>query len=274
METDEPLETGYDPTTPGRDTLMLDFVRGESASYSALVSAQGGRVAHDGELGLAMTDTGSPSPFGNIALFERPLSEREVAEAMRRLHAFYAAASGGPFGIFSTWPTPDLRDHGCGLIGHPPWMLREPAPLRPPPAGLRIERISSRAAFPDWERVMVEGYPVPEVAPYRPGCLMDAGAVEASGWHFFVGYVDGEPVATSAAWVDDAHVRVDFVSLLEAHRGRGYGEALTGAATAAAGDDRPATLVSSDLGRPVYERMGYRSLVRITLWAGHRGAAA
>ncbi len=52
-------------------------------------------------------------------------------------------------------------------------------------------------------------------------------------------------------------------------RGRGIGRAMTAAATAAA-TDRPAMLISSDDGRPVYDRLGYLPLLRFTLWAGHR----
>ena len=33
---------------------------------------------------------------------------------------------------------------------------------------------------------------------------------------------------------------------------------------------RPVLLVASDLGRPVYDRLGYLPLLRYTLWAGHR----
>jgi hypothetical protein len=34
--------------------------------------------------------------------------------------------------------------------------------------------------------------------------------------------------------------------------------------------DLPATLIASDAGRPTYERMGYLSVVRVTLWTGAR----
>jgi hypothetical protein len=38
----------------------------------------------------------------------------------------------------------------------------------------------------------------------------------------------------------------------------------------AASPDLPAMLISSDLGRGVYDRLGYLPLLRFTLWAGHR----
>jgi hypothetical protein len=34
--------------------------------------------------------------------------------------------------------------------------------------------------------------------------------------------------------------------------------------------DKAATLIASDLGRPIYERLGYVALLRITYWIGMR----
>lgn len=65
------------------------------------------------------------------------------------------------------------------------------------------------------------------------------------------------------------YVSVDWVTTLESVRGRGIGRALTRHATLTE-PDLPALIIASDLGRPVYERLGYRSVLRFTLWAGHR----
>jgi predicted N-acetyltransferase YhbS len=61
------------------------------------------------------------------------------------------------------------------------------------------------------------------------------------------------------------------VSNLARARGKGIGAALTWAATLAE-PELPATLISSDDGRPVYERMGYLPIHRFTLW--HRPPAS
>jgi hypothetical protein len=52
-------------------------------------------------------------------------------------------------------------------------------------------------------------------------------------------------------------------------RGRGYGEAITWAATLA-DPSVPAMLVATDMGRPVYERMGYSVLDRWTFFLRDR----
>ena len=80
------------------------------------------------------------------------------------------------------------------------------------------------------------------------------------------------PVATGSGYVDEHHVHVEFIATLEECRGRGVGYAITAAATLAA-PDRPALLIASDLGQPVYRRLGYIAISRFTLWAGHRGGS-
>lgn len=56
-----------------------------------------------------------------------------------------------------------------------------------------------------------------------------------------------------------------LVATVPEARRRGFGEALTWQA-ALAEPGLPAMLLSSDPGRPVYERMGFLPLFRSTLW--------
>jgi hypothetical protein len=34
---------------------------------------------------------------------------------------------------------------------------------------------------------------------------------------------------------------------------------------------KPAALVASDLGRPIYEKLGFAAMLRVTYWLGLRG---
>jgi hypothetical protein len=272
VETDEVLETGYGRGAPAGDNLHNDYAQAEANAYAALGHARGDAVADDERFGLMLSDSGSPTPFGNIAVLRRPLRDREWEDAAHAMHEFYAARAGGPFMLFSAWPTPTLHDLGFGLVGHPPLMFRPPGPISgASPEGLEIRAVKDDVALGDWERVMVEGYPVPELQPYTPGGIVGRGFLGAAGWHHYVGYLDGEPVATGSAFVGDSLVHVEFISALESARGRGVGRAITAAATLSA-PELPAMLISSDLGRPVYDGLGYRALLRYTLWAGHRGS--
>ena len=82
------------------------------------------------------------------------------------------------------------------------------------------------------------------------------------GRRHFIGLLDDEPVATGSGYVDEHHVHVEFISTLETCRGRGVGYAITAAATLAAAD-RPALLIASDLGQPVYRRLGYIAILAV-----------
>jgi GNAT superfamily N-acetyltransferase len=273
METDEELETGYGPGAPRGDNLLNDFVQGEAAAFSELARARGDRVAEDDEFGLMLTDGGSPTPFGNVAVLRRPLADGEWPEAARRMHAFYAEQNGGPFMTFSGWPTPDVRRLGFGAIGHPPLMLRPAGPVDTlAPDGFTLLPVTDAETAATYERVLIIGYPVPELDADASGSFLGPQLDGTTRWRHFIGLLDDEPVATGSGYVDEHHVHVEFISTLETCRGRGVGYAITAAATLAA-PDRPALLIASDLGQPVYRRLGYIAISRFTLWAGHRGGS-
>jgi len=65
--------------------------------------------------------------------------------------------------------------------------------------------------------------------------------------------------------VSDGFVGVYAVATTPSARGRGYGEALTWAAVASE-PNLPATLQASEMGRPIYERMGFRTMASFTVW--------
>ncbi len=269
METTEPLETGYGPDTPSGDNACNDFVHGLVAAYGGLARARGDRVVEDDV--MLLTDARSPSFFCNLAVMRRPLFEEGWRAAAARMGAFYGEGSGGAFLLFSAWSTPDLSSLGFGLIGHPPLMLRLPAPATTASIdGFEIRPVDGGASARDWEWAFVHGFPVGELQPYRPGCILPPAALEALRWRHWVGYLDGEPVATASAYVAESHIQVEYVSTLEAARRRGIARALTTTAASTA-PDLPAMLIASDPGRPVYERLGFRSILRFTLWAGNRG---
>jgi ribosomal protein S18 acetylase RimI-like enzyme len=270
VETDEALETGYGRGAPSGDNLCNDYAQGMATSFAALAEARGDRWEDDEVAMLA--DSGTGSLFGNAVVLRRPVDPAEWPALADRLHAFYAGRPGGAFLVFSAWPTPDLRDLDFGRVGHPPLMLRAPGPVADEPvAGLEVGEVADAATAEAWERTLVHGYPEPGLQPYVPGCLLPERVLSAPGWRHWVGYLDGEAVATSSAYVGPHHVDVEFISTMPEARGRGVGRAVTVAATQAS-PELPAMLISSDLGNAVYRRLGYVPLLRFTLWAGHRRA--
>ena len=72
-------------------------------------------------------------------------------------------------------------------------------------------------------------------------------------------------VSVAAAFVEHGIVDVLLVATRPEARRKGYGEALTWRAVSSE-PGMPSLLLSSDLGRPVYDRMGFLPLFRFTLW--------
>jgi GNAT superfamily N-acetyltransferase len=80
----------------------------------------------------------------------------------------------------------------------------------------------------------------------------------------YVGYVDGDPVASGLSWRTGRTVGVYSIATIESARRRGYGAAMTARVVAdgvVAGCD-VAALQASEMGRPIYERLGFRTVVR------------
>src|SRR5437764_12612556 len=98
-------------------------------------------------------DPGSANPFPNSATLVHPLGESGAQDLASRLTGFYGAASGGPWMLWSAWPTPDLSAWGFHLVGHPPLMVRLPgAQTLPVPPELRIVAVDDAATLADAAR--------------------------------------------------------------------------------------------------------------------------
>jgi hypothetical protein len=80
----------------------------------------------------------------------------------------------------------------------------------------------------------------------------------------YVGVADGKPVASGLGWRTGRTIGVYSIATIEAARRRGYGAAMTARVVAdgvVAGCD-VAALQASEIGRPIYERLGFRTVVR------------
>ena len=166
------LQTGYGTASPGGDNLLNDFVQESAASYAAFGAARGDRLGRvDGV--VPRVDAGSPLPFINRAVLERPIDDARTI--LDHIRPFYDAGPAMPFLLDCAWPTPDLSPIGFTRMGHPPLMLRPPGkPFPPPPAELRIVSVDDdRTAF-DFERALIYGYPAPQLQPMTDVTLITA----------------------------------------------------------------------------------------------------
>lgn len=258
-EEGEHLTTGWEDDLPATDSLVRQAVLAHVSWARALTTAARGTFA-EGDSWCAGSGGGA-SALLNWAIVTSP--PRDWAQTVEAVSAAYA--SGVSAIVISPFPTPDLTQHGLALVGHPPLMYRPTtAVTETPTTTLDVVEATTGRRLQDAERVLVEGYPMPDMADLPPGDFYRPDVV-GGPTRVFVGY-DGEtPVATAAAHSAAGVTVVENVAVLASARGRGAGAALTWAATTA-WPDQGAVLIASDDGQPVYERLAFLRVERWTCW--------
>jgi GNAT superfamily N-acetyltransferase len=251
------LEDGWTHETPETDSLLRSYVVGFADLLREMGRALDGRVHADDD--VVAVDVGADFFLANGAVLRRPVRDDELPGVLARLHRFYADGPGVGWMLVSPWPIPSLD--GMTLVGHPPFMVRTPGGGAPPtPDGLVVREARDAGGLADFAEAL-EGYPASGTEVFANPRLL-----EVPGLRIWVGYLDDRPVACAGAHVTEGCVDVEYVTTHADSRGRGFGAALTWHATLA-DPDKPAVLIASDPGQPVYERMGYARLMRLTMWA-------
>ncbi|MEY9849893.1 GNAT superfamily N-acetyltransferase [Streptacidiphilus sp. BW17] len=198
-------------------------------------------------------------------------------------------------GLFRDWDTRqltledpylalDLGPYGCESALTMPVMVRNPAPVAPStrlPRPRMGETGASQALEPAgtpeaWEavdepdlaaveRVVVEGFPVPHLLPWRRGGQFPAGYAQLPGRRSWLARVGGEPAAACITMDDGAAVGVYWMATLPELRSRGAAGAVLRTALAAH-PERPATLTATLLGEPLYRRLGFTERAVARWW--------
>ena len=132
-----------------------------------------------------------------------------------------------------------------------------PPPAAQPPDGLMIRPVTDAATFDPLVNIVASTF---DIDPGACRQVLTPRLVELPNAHWYLGYVDGTPVASSALITTGDVAGVHYVGTLESHRRRGFGEAMTRHAVdeGARAGCRSSTLQASAMGQPVYERMGFR----------------
>jgi GNAT superfamily N-acetyltransferase len=148
-----------------------------------------------------------------------------------------------------------------GMALHP---LPPPGSVRPAP-GHEIRRIVDAAGLADHVGAAADGFGMPRewLEAIMTTRLLDEPAATV-----YVGYTDGVPVATGLGIRTGRTIGVYSIATIETARKRGYGAAMTMRVVddGAAGGCDVAILQASDMGQPIYERLGFRTVVEYTGW--------
>lgn len=259
-----PLETGWLPDTPIGDSVLRRFVANQADLQDHLVGAVGGR--RDRTPDVALSDSGVAAAYLNQAVVRRPISDA-YDPVLDHIASFYAGSAGL---LLSPWPTPDLAGRGWQLVGHPMFVVRGPAgeqgePADVPPGDVNLRRAESADDLALVERIIIDGYPVPELDGLPANRVMGPALLRSAVRHW-IGYLDGTPVAAAASHAAHGVLNLCLAATLPAARRRGVWQALV-AARCAGTPDLPAVAFTSDFSRPGFLRMGFLPITRFTLWA-------
>jgi GNAT superfamily N-acetyltransferase len=146
-----------------------------------------------------------------------------------------------------------------------------------PPDGLTITPVASAEALRTWCDVMATGFGAPPlVADTYLNAFLSMGLGEDLPCRWYLGLLDGEPVATSSLVLCAGVAGIYHVATLPQARGRGIGEVMSLAALAAAREMgyRIAILRSSEMGVNIYRRLGFRECCKLGryVWTGEAAA--
>jgi ribosomal protein S18 acetylase RimI-like enzyme len=227
--------------------------------------------------GVSIAAAGVAFQMFNAAFLSTPVfSETELAQriSLASVH-FGARGLEWAFWVCEDWMEPRARRrsrqvferNGLRFSVDLPGMVAEriAPPLKPLPA-LDVHRVAGAADSAAFCGIGSTCFHVPMA--WLSEVFDGAGVWER--YAAYVGYVNGEPVATAATVLGGGAVGVYNVATLPDYRRRGYGEAVMRHALEEArrehGIERT-TLQSTPDGYGIYERMGYRTVTKVTVYA-------
>ncbi len=206
----------------------------------------GRHAIHDG---LVLTASGGQGPDFNAAIALGPLPPEQVfalAEAFFDTIGYAIIVEAD-----SAQPVEDaIRARGWHLEEEEPALALAPIPAPPPPPpGLTLRLVTTDAELADFMAVSQTGS---RWIPSLDAALDPAVAL-------FVGYDEGTPVATSRIARHGDVGDINGIVTAPAQRRRGFGTAMTWVAIAegARRGCMAMTLTATEMGYPVYLRMGF-----------------
>lgn len=172
----------------------------------------------------------------------------------------------------STQP-PNLERHliegGFLLFDEEPHMVIEPATIALHTQHLpnfTIERVNDTTSFAQWYETTLAGFftDMPTLGQVCFDVYTTVGFDPQSPFLHYIGYMNDEPVAASTLFLAGGIAGIYDVSTLPSARGKGFGTAITQTALQEAQrlGYRYVCLQASEMGYPIYKRIGFKEQFR------------
>jgi len=241
--------------------------------------AAGAEVRDDGRVRWAIGN--SPIDYHNCVVHADLTPEVADAEIETFQERMQAHGVPGSWHVGPSMRPPDLGErlvaHGFEYGGDDIGMavdlptLPEEVPVS---EGFSVERVRDEARLAEWIEALGSGFGEGPVEAEWVGEVYRKLGFEDEGlWRHYLGRLDGTPVATATLFFGAGVAGVYFVCTVERARRRGIGAAVTLAALREARDlgYTVGVLGSSEMGYPVYRRLGFEEYCRIGLYEWRPG---
>jgi GNAT superfamily N-acetyltransferase len=160
-----------------------------------------------------------------------------------------------------------LIEAGFSYDGSEPGMAVKLSELQRPSVvpGLEITRVRNDDDLAIWAATLGGGFGEGEREARWVGSVYRKLGY-GDPWRHYLGWLDGQPVATTTVYLAAGVAGVYFVMTIPEARRRGIAAAITYGALREAGDVEYGVLGSSPAGRSVYAGLGFREYCRIELF--------
>lgn len=246
------------------DRLITLSARNIANWHEASLNALGVRCETEAGLWLQLGSDGPPIYVSAITL--NPSTD--PASQVRQIERMDSLRAGRPHAIIDSWAKLDLSSLGYRRSAPQPWYIRDTGPMRERsrPDGLVVEEVRDEATLAEYESASWDGFESGDVVrAVGTGGQHHPDTLNNPRMHYYVGKLDGRVVAGSIAYRSDNIIGVFGVFTLPAYRKRGFGQAVSRAATTAA-SEIPAHLEPSEQAAQMYRHMGYRQVGVHTSW--------
>jgi GNAT superfamily N-acetyltransferase len=251
---------------PVDQSLLARCLENTFERFRQAARATDGRLLVEGDGLLLIAAEGLP--WLTIAAMTR--MPADPAATLRRAQAFFAER-GLAWGLTAAGDVAEAVAPAAEAIGltpgeRMPGMLLTPlAGQVPAVPGLTFREVRDAAALDTFNATSGAGFGGEEHLYrrlYQPQMLGRPGST------LYLGYLDGEPVATAVRITSHGIAGIGGVSTVPAARRRGIGEAITRHAALAGLPDgcRASFLQATEMGFDLYRRMGYRHVIDFHTW--------
>ena len=252
---------------PSGDEQWARLVRdGMPPCWRLIAEGSGGSVWEQGGVAATIVPKAPERSIFNSVFYER------ADDLLGSLDAIAEAYERAGVKAWTVWvPEADseaaegLERAGHAFDGAPRYMGMPLDELREPEGDQGFE-IFEREDYAELARINEIAY------GYPPGEYVAVAEAPMPGIRVYFAELDGEPVSTLGVWPHGADAVAIWVATLPDARNRGIARRLMAHALRNAREDgyETTTLQSSALGRPVYEKLGYRDFGAGHLWEMRR----